>query len=65
MHNAITSATVPEIIAERGGIPVRSRVGHTHMKSLMAEHDAVFGREHAAITPPPTAHSKRPACPEL
>lgn len=47
VHNAITSAAVPEIIAERGGIPVRSRVGHTHMKSLMAEHDAVFGGEHS------------------
>lgn len=47
VHNAITSRAVPEIITERGGVPVRSRVGHTHMKSLMAEHDAVFGGEHS------------------
>jgi phosphomannomutase len=47
VHNVITSAAAVEIIREHGGIPVRSRVGHSYMKALMAEHDAVFGGEHS------------------
>jgi phosphomannomutase len=47
VHNVITSAAVPEIIREHGGSPVRSRVGHSYMKALMAEHDAIFGGEHS------------------
>jgi phosphomannomutase len=42
----ITSAAAVEIIREHGGKPIRSRVGHSFMKALMAEHDAVFGGEH-------------------
>jgi phosphomannomutase len=47
VHNVITSAAAAEIIREHGGIPVRSRVGHSFMKALMAQHDAVFGGEHS------------------
>ncbi|WP_329579490.1 phosphomannomutase/phosphoglucomutase [Kitasatospora sp. NBC_01250] len=47
IHNVITSAAAVEIIREHGGTPVRSRVGHSFMKALMAEHDAVFGGEHS------------------
>jgi phosphomannomutase len=47
-HNLITSKAVPEIIAEHGGRPVRTRVGHSYIKSVMAQEDAVFGGEHSA-----------------
>jgi hypothetical protein len=40
VHNVITSAAAVEIIREHGGTPVRSRVGHSYMKALMADHDA-------------------------
>ncbi|WOP18713.1 phosphomannomutase/phosphoglucomutase [Raineyella sp. LH-20] len=46
--NTITSASVPEIVAENGGTTVTSKVGHTYVKALMAEHDAIFGGEHSA-----------------
>ncbi|MGB8402920.1 MAG: phosphomannomutase/phosphoglucomutase [Mycobacterium sp.] len=48
IHNLITSRAVPELIAERGGIAVRSRVGHSFIKGLMAETNAIFGGEHSA-----------------
>ena len=48
IHNLITSAAVPEIIAERGGAPVRSRVGHSFIKGEMARTNAAFGGEHSA-----------------
>jgi phosphomannomutase len=48
IHNVITSAAVPEIIAEQGGTPVRSRVGHSFIKADMARTNAVFGGEHSA-----------------
>ncbi|ROO90002.1 phosphomannomutase [Actinocorallia herbida] len=48
VHNLITSAAVPEIIAENGGKPVRTRVGHSFIKQTMAEVGAVFGGEHSA-----------------
>ena len=48
IHNLITSKAVPEIIAEQGGKPVRSRVGHSFIKQTMAETGAVFGGEHSA-----------------
>ncbi len=47
IHNLITSRAVPEIIAELGGKPVRSRVGHSYIKATMAETDAIFGGEHS------------------
>ncbi|MGH3680319.1 MAG: phosphomannomutase/phosphoglucomutase [Natronosporangium sp.] len=48
IHNLITSAAVPEIVAEHGGVPVRSRVGHSFIKQEMAATGAVFGGEHSA-----------------
>jgi len=47
VYNAITSAAVPEIIAEQGGRPIRERVGHSFMKATMAREDAIFGGEHS------------------
>jgi phosphomannomutase len=47
VYNVITSAAVPEIIAEHGGRAVRERVGHSFMKATMAREHAVFGGEHS------------------
>ena len=47
IHNLITSRAVPEIVTERGGTPVRTRVGHSYIKATMAETGAVFGGEHS------------------
>ncbi|MFL6139043.1 MAG: phosphomannomutase/phosphoglucomutase [Frankiaceae bacterium] len=47
IHNLITSRAVPEIVAEHGGRPVRTRVGHSFIKATMAETGAVFGGEHS------------------
>jgi phosphomannomutase len=47
IHNLITSHAVPEIVRERGGEPVRTRVGHSFIKATMAETGAVFGGEHS------------------
>jgi phosphomannomutase len=47
IHNLITSRAVPEIITEAGGVPVRTRVGHSFIKAKMAECGAVFGGEHS------------------
>ena len=47
IHNLITSRAVPEIIAERGGVAVRTRVGHSFIKAEMARTGAVFGGEHS------------------
>ncbi|MDY6049006.1 MAG: phosphomannomutase/phosphoglucomutase [Corynebacterium sp.] len=48
IYNVITSHAVPEIVAEKGGKALRSRVGHSFIKALMAESGAVFGGEHSA-----------------
>jgi phosphomannomutase len=48
IHNLITSRAVPELVIERGGTPVRSRVGHSYVKALMADTGAIFGGEHSA-----------------
>jgi phosphomannomutase len=47
VHNLICSWTVPEVIKEHGGVPVRTRVGHSFIKQVMAETGAVFGGEHS------------------
>ena len=47
IHNLITSRAVPEIIAENGGTPVRTRVGHSFIKAEMARTGAIFGGEHS------------------
>ncbi len=46
--NAITSSSVAELVAARGGRTVVTKVGHTFVKAAMAEHRAVFGGEHSA-----------------
>jgi len=48
VHNLICSRAVPEVIKEAGGVPVRTRVGHSFIKQVMAETGAVFGGEHSA-----------------
>ncbi|GAA4293491.1 phosphomannomutase/phosphoglucomutase [Mycobacterium paraffinicum] len=48
IHNVITSRAVPELITERGGTPLRSRVGHSYIKAMMADTGAIFGGEHSA-----------------
>jgi phosphomannomutase len=48
LHNLICSRSVPETIVEHGGVPVRTKVGHSYIKQLMADTGAVFGGEHSA-----------------
>ncbi|MGW2118303.1 phosphomannomutase/phosphoglucomutase [Streptomyces zhihengii] len=48
IHNLITSWSVPEVVREHGGNPVRTRVGHSFIKEEMARTGAVFGGEHSA-----------------
>ncbi len=48
IHNLITSRTVPEVVTEHGGSPVRTRVGHSFIKAEMARTGAIFGGEHSA-----------------
>jgi phosphomannomutase len=48
IHNLICSKTVPEVVAEHGGTAVRTRVGHSFIKQVMAETGAIFGGEHSA-----------------
>ncbi|MEN3314547.1 MAG: phosphomannomutase [Acidimicrobiaceae bacterium] len=47
IYNLICSKSVPEIILENGGKPVRTRVGHSFIKSVMADTGAIFGGEHS------------------
>ncbi len=47
LYNLICSKVVPEIIAEHGGTAIRTRVGHSFIKGVMAETGAVFGGEHS------------------
>jgi phosphomannomutase len=47
LYNLICSRSVPELIAKAGGVPVRSRVGHSIIKAVMREQDIVFGGEHS------------------
>ncbi|HYI61769.1 MAG TPA: phosphomannomutase/phosphoglucomutase [Acidimicrobiales bacterium] len=48
LHNCICSKAVPEVVRERGGTPVRTKVGHSFIKAVMAETGAAFGGEHSA-----------------
>ncbi|MER6289218.1 phosphomannomutase/phosphoglucomutase [Streptomyces sviceus] len=48
IHNLITSWSVPEVVEENGGTPVRTRVGHSFIKAEMARTGAIFGGEHSA-----------------
>ncbi|HEV2529035.1 MAG TPA: phosphomannomutase/phosphoglucomutase [Thermomicrobiales bacterium] len=47
VYNLVCSRAVPETIERLGGTPIRSRVGHSFIKALMREHDAIFGGEHS------------------
>lgn len=47
VHNLITSRAVPETVRAHGGHPIRTRVGHSFIKQVMAETGAVFGGEHS------------------
>jgi len=47
VHNLITSRAVAEIVKAAGGRPIRTRVGHSYIKAVMAETGAVFGGEHS------------------
>jgi phosphomannomutase len=47
LYNVICSKSVPAVIAEHGGIGVRTRVGHSYIKQMMAETNAIFGGEHS------------------
>jgi phosphomannomutase len=47
LYNLICSKVVPEVIAEKGGVGIRTRVGHSYIKEVMAETGAVFGGEHS------------------
>ncbi|MGA0217261.1 MAG: phosphomannomutase/phosphoglucomutase, partial [Ilumatobacteraceae bacterium] len=48
LHNLICSKAVPETVSAHGGNPIRTRVGHSFIKTEMAETNAVFGGEHSA-----------------
>jgi len=47
LYNVICSKSVPAVITENGGVGVRTRVGHSYIKSAMAETNAIFGGEHS------------------
>jgi len=47
IYNLISSRAVPEVVEENGGTAIRSRVGHSYIKKLMADNGAVFGGEHS------------------
>lgn len=47
LHNLICSRAVPEIILENGGVPIKTRVGHSFIKTVMGETDALFAGEHS------------------
>jgi phosphomannomutase len=47
LYNLICSKSVPEVISEAGGVALRTRVGHSYIKGVMAESGAVFGGEHS------------------
>ncbi|HZY97643.1 MAG TPA: hypothetical protein VFE35_11155 [Candidatus Cybelea sp.] len=47
LYNLICSRSVPELIAKAGGVPIRSKVGHSIIKAVMREQDVVFGGEHS------------------
>jgi phosphomannomutase len=47
LFNLICSRSVPELISKAGGIPIRSKVGHSIIKAEMRDQDVVFGGEHS------------------
>ena len=47
LYNCICSRVVPEVIAEKGGVGIRTKVGHSFIKQVMADTGAIFGGEHS------------------
>jgi phosphomannomutase len=47
LYNVVCSRSVPELIVKAGGVPVRSKVGHSIIKAVMREQDVIFGGEHS------------------
>jgi phosphomannomutase len=47
IYNLISSRAVLEVIEENGGVGLRSRVGHSYIKKMMADSKAIFGGEHS------------------
>src|SRR5579862_9294692 len=47
LYNLICSRSLPELITKAGGIPLRSKVGHSIIKAVMREEDVIFGGEHS------------------
>ncbi len=47
LHNLICSRATVEVIEEAGGDPIRTRVGHSYIKTVMADTGAMFGGEHS------------------
>ncbi len=47
LYNCICSRVVPEVIAEQGGVGIRTKVGHSYIKQIMADTGAIFGGEHS------------------
>jgi phosphomannomutase len=47
IYNLICSRAVPEVVTQAGGVPLRSRVGHSYIKKMMADNEAIFGGEHS------------------
>jgi phosphomannomutase len=47
VHNLICSKAVAETVEAAGGLPIRTKVGHSYIKQVMAESGAIFGGEHS------------------
>ena len=47
LYNLISSRSVPEVIIANGGTPIRTRVGHSYIKAIMRDENAIFGGEHS------------------
>ncbi len=47
VYNLICSKAVPETIEANGGKAIRTRVGHSYIKQVMADEKAIFGGEHS------------------
>ncbi|SIJ95628.1 phosphomannomutase [Mycobacteroides abscessus subsp. abscessus] len=48
IYNLITSKAVPELVEKLGGRSVKTRVGHSFIKAVMASEGGIFGGEHSA-----------------
>jgi len=47
VYSAVCSKALPELIRREGGVPVRTKAGHSIIKPQMRKHDAAFGGEHS------------------